>query len=118
MHEWMPGKICTCSAPPDIDDTVSTFEEPLSLVSEVILYALGRRDKRLVNMDTLLRRKNQRVRMLAENYRGTTDHWATEWSLGKPPLVNGAPPDGVIENEDSLGTGVLLQDVLDLCIVH
>ena len=45
-----------CNAPPDIDDAVSTFKELLGLITEVILYALSRGDKCLVNMDTLLRK--------------------------------------------------------------
>lgn len=57
------------------------------------------------------------VRMLAENDWETTDYWATEGSLGRRFLVGRAPPDGVIKDEYSLCTGVLFQDVLDLCIV-
>lgn len=59
----------------------------------------------------------ERVRMLADNHWETTDHWATERSLGGPLLVGRAPPDGVIKDEYSLAAGVLLQNVLDLCIV-
>ena len=58
-------EICTCNAPPDIDDAVATFEEPLGLVAEVILYALSCRDKGLVDMYTLLR-ENWRVRRIAK----------------------------------------------------
>jgi hypothetical protein len=48
-----------CNAPPDIDDAVSTFKEPRSLVPEVMLYALSRGDKCLVNMDALLRKSGR-----------------------------------------------------------
>jgi len=82
---------------PDIDDAVATFKEPRSLVPEVMLYALSRGDKCLVNMDAL--------------------HWATEGTLERPFLV-GRPPDGVIKDEHSLGAGVLFQDLLDLCIIR
>ena len=115
MDERVSDETCTRNTPPDIDDAVSTFEKPLSLVSEVILYALGCRDKCLVNVNTLLYKKSENAgRGLI---RDTTYHWGAERSFGRHFVFSRAPPDGVIKDEDSLSTGMLFENLLDLCIV-
>jgi len=83
---------------PDINDAVASFQESLCLISEMVLYALSGSTEGLVNMNSL--------------------HWATQRSLGRASLIYGAPSDGVVENEDPLGSCMLLQDLLNLCIVN